>query len=83
MEALTSGFKGMIKNYPKFRYKVKEIFGDYYYEEMSVEETSERIFLYPKDDSKVLKNQDEIDQYIRDNLNEKMPLDGPLVRVYL
>lgn len=32
-------FKNCIKMMPKFRYKVKEIMGDYYYEEMSIEET--------------------------------------------
>jgi len=42
------------------RYRVKEIFGDYYYEEMTYEETVERVFIRPTPD-KYLKNQKEID----------------------
>jgi hypothetical protein len=67
---------------PKFRYKIKEVAGDYYYEMMSLEETYKKIFLRPESPDKVLKNQKEIDQYIRDNCNEKIPLDGPLCRIY-
>ena len=49
---------------------------------MSLEETFEKIFIGPESPDKVLRNQREIDQYIRDNCNIKMPLDGPLVRIY-
>ena len=56
--------------------------GDYYYEEMSIEETCKKALLRPESPDKILKSQAEIDEYIRDNMNEKMPLDGPLVRVY-
>ena len=65
------------------RYKVKEIFGDYYYEEMTVEETISKVLMYPEGDDKILRNQKDVDAYIRDNLNVKMPLDGPLFRVYV
>ena len=68
---------------PKLRYKIKEICGDYYYEMMSVEETMQKCFLEPKSPEKVLKNQKDIDMYIRDNMNVKMPLDGPLWRCYI
>lgn len=61
---------------------MKEIAGDYYYEMMSVEETIEKMFLRPESPDKILRNQKEIDMYIRDNMNVKMPLDGPAVRVY-
>ena len=37
------------------RYKVKEIFGDYYYEEMGLEETIKRVFIKPTP-GKYLKN---------------------------
>lgn len=67
---------------PKFRYKIKEIAGDYYYEEMSHEETVKKAFLRPESPDKVLRNQHDIDQYIRDNMNIKCPLDGPLWRLY-
>ena len=67
---------------PKFRYKIKEIAGDYYYEEMSNEETAKKAFLKPSSPDKVLRNQHDIDQYIRDNMNIKNPLDGPLWRLY-
>lgn len=78
---------GMFRKYiaedqPKFRYKIKEIAGDYYYEMMSLEETFEKIFLTPESPDKELKNQKEIDQYIRDNCNIKFPNDGPLTRIY-
>ena len=38
------------------RYKVKEIFGDYYYEEMTVEETISKVLMYPEGDDKILRN---------------------------
>jgi len=67
---------------PKFKYKIKEIAGDYYYEEMSMEETKSKIFILPESNAKVLRSQEDIDEYIRDNMNVKMPIDGPLVRIY-
>jgi hypothetical protein len=39
-------FKNLIKFYPKFRYKLKYIAGDLFYEEMSFEEACEKIFIY-------------------------------------
>jgi hypothetical protein len=50
---------------------------------MSAEEAEEKILIFPADDSKVLHGQDEVDEYIRDNMNEKMPLDGPMLRLYV
>ena len=57
---------GMFKKYivdkePKFRYKLIEMGGDYYYEMMSLEETCEKIFLTPESPDKVLRNQKDID----------------------
>lgn len=83
IETIELTFKNAISKYPKMRYKVKEIFGDYYYEEMSVKEAVEKVLLYPESDDKVLTSQADIDAYIRDNVNVKMPLDGPLFRVYV
>ena len=57
--------------------------GDPYYEEMSVEETVSKFFLEPESPEQVLSSQAEVDMYIADNIGQKMPADGPLVRVYL
>ena len=46
----------MFKTHPKFRYKIKEVAGEYFYEEMSYEETCEKAFMVPESDDKVLKN---------------------------
>lgn len=35
---LLDNFDDVFKFMPKFRYKIKEIAGDYYYEEMTLEE---------------------------------------------
>ena len=50
---------------------------------MSVDEAADRIFLKPESDDKILRNQKDIDEYVRDNINIRMPLDGPLLRIYL
>jgi len=59
------------------RYKIKEICGDYYYEEMTKEEAKRKAILEPESAEKEMRSQDDADLYIRDNLNEKLPLDGP------
>ena len=46
---------------PKFKYKIKQIFGDYYFEEMTHEEAKDKIFIWPENNDKVLRNQDDID----------------------
>mmetsp|Transcript_37881 Transcript_37881/g.57958 ORF Transcript_37881/g.57958 Transcript_37881/m.57958 type:complete len:182 (-) Transcript_37881:1124-1669(-) len=50
----------LCRMHPKMRYKIKQIMGDYYYEEMSVEEAMEKAILKP-DPEKLLRNQDDID----------------------
>lgn len=50
---------------------------------MSEEETIRKCIIYCKDDDHMLKNQRDIDAYIRDNMNVKMPMDGPLWRIYV
>lgn len=67
---------------PKFKYKIKELGGDYYYEAMTLEEMKQKIFIKPSSEDKMLRSQADNDQYIADNMNEKMPLDGPQVRIY-
>ena len=44
-EVLTENFKEMFGFMDKFRYKIKELAGDYYYEKMSREETIKKAFL--------------------------------------
>ena len=66
-----------IKNHEKFRYKVVNKFGDIYYEKMDAAEALEKGFYFEKDPKKVLKSYHELDCYIRDNINKKIPLDGP------
>jgi len=61
----------------KFNYKIKEIAGDYYYEKMPIEETIKKCFVVPTKDDNILRCQEDIDRYISDNMNIKMPLDGP------
>lgn len=81
-EAFFRKFEDIFKTMPKFQYKIKEVAGDYYYEKMTFEETREKAFLFPSTTDKVLRNQQQVDEYIRDNMNTKLPLDGPLFRVY-
>jgi len=49
-------FKRNFVNYPKMMYKIKEIGGDYYYEQMTFEETCRKAFLQPSGPEKYLKN---------------------------
>jgi len=70
-------YKTFAKKHDKFRSKIVEKFGDYYYEMMSVEEAVERGCQWIDDTDKAPKTYNDIDCYIRDNLNKKVPLDGP------
>ena len=75
-------FEKNMVNYDKMLFKIKVIAGDYYYERMSIEECKQKAFCAINESNK-LTCQQEIDDYIRDNINEKLPLDGPLYRVYV
>lgn len=75
-------FTRYITNYDKLRNRIEMKFGDVYYKQLSVSETHEKAVIWEDDPRKTLKSQYEIDCYIRDNLNIKMPLDGPQWRVY-
>ena len=57
VEKFIEAFKIM----PKLKYKIKEICGDLYYEEMSVEETLEKAFINCKNN--MLKDKDDIDRF--------------------
>ena len=74
-------WKDLVKKYPKFRYKVVSRFGDLYYEEMPFDTAFERACSFVTEPSKLIKDQNEIDHYMRDNINKKLPLDGPQWRM--
>jgi hypothetical protein len=78
-DVILNRWKKFYKMHPKFRYKIKVVAGDYFYEEMSIEETIKKSIITP---GNILKSQADIDAYVRDNLNQKLPLDGPLFRLY-
>ena len=80
-EIVKTKFEAAMKVMPKFRYKIIEFAGDYYYEMMSVEETIRKGFIVGKDDN--CRTAEDIDRFAQDNVNEKLPLDGPLWRCYL
>ena len=67
----------VVKHMPKLTYKIVEIAGDYYYKPMSVEETFEKAMMVNMDPKTCLKDKNDVDRYIQDNIGKKMPLDGP------
>ena len=73
----------IFKQDPKFSYKFVNIAGDYYYETMSEEETFKKAFQVITDPEKTLKSQEEMDQFVQDNINAKLPMDGPLWRAII
>lgn len=71
-----------IGRFDKFKYKVTMKFGDMYYEEISAKEALEHGFYFQKDPAKILTSQREIEMFVEDNINIKIPLDGPQWRFY-
>lgn len=55
-DILLKAFEDIFSYMPKFRYKIKEVAGDYYYEKMSIEELMNKIFVRPESDDKVLRS---------------------------
>lgn len=74
-------FKNIYRTYAskheKFSYKIVEKFGDLYYEKMDFEQALERGCIWIDDSEKTPKTYHDLDCYIRDNINKKVPLDGP------
>lgn len=68
--------------FEKFRYCVEYRLGDVYYKKMPWKEVFEKAIHWESDPEKTLKNQHDFDCFIRDNLNKKFPMDGPMWRVY-
>ena len=56
-DVIINRWKKFYKMHPKFRYKIKVVAGDYFYEEMSIEETIKKSIINPVfDDDQVLKS---------------------------
>lgn len=69
-------YREMIKSLPKCRYTIVEIFGDYYYKEVSIDEALEYCCQkVPK--SEEFKNEADIDKFVERHINEVMPLNKP------
>ena len=66
-----------IDKYEKFRYSVEYKYSDLYYKKMSKEEAFKKGWHFESDPEKTLKNKYELECFIRDNMNVKVPLDGP------
>ena len=75
-------YEHYLGTYAKFRYCVESKFGDYYYRTMGHDESFNKGWHFESDPKKTLKNQYELDCFIRDNMNIKVVTDGPLWRAY-
>lgn len=62
IELVKDKFKAACERMPKLRYKLVEFAGDFYYEEMTTEETFSKCFYYNNDN--MLKTQRDIDYYV-------------------
>jgi len=82
-ETFAPKYKDSFPHFPKLRNKVVNVCGDLYYKQMSEEETFEKAFKWENDDdAKLCKDFTDIDEYVEDNINQKLPLDGPQWRCY-
>ena len=70
----------IIKRFEKSRYKIEYFCGDLYYKKMSIQETLEKAYKW-LDEKEGLKNMSEVDCWVEDNINMKLPLDGPQWRL--
>ena len=65
----------LIKRFEKSRYRIVSFCGDFYYKEMSVKETLEKGYKW-LDEGEKLNNMAEMDCWVEDNVNMKLPFDG-------
>ena len=73
-EVMQERMKKCITDKPKLRYRIKVILGDYYYEEVPVEEAIDIVFRkIPVE----CKNEQDIDKFISENINTQIPLNQP------
>ena len=67
----------LIKVCPKISYKVVECGGDYYYQALPMKEALKMALVEIKDPDRLLYTHEDISNYVQDNMNMKMPMDGP------
>lgn len=72
-----------VEDFEKFSYRIVMKFGDPYYEKIDKDEAFNRAFHVIENPGKMFTSQKEIDMFIEDNLNVKLPLDGPQWRLFL
>jgi hypothetical protein len=72
----------MMKDQAKCSYGVSVVAGDLYYEQMNKDEAFNRGFTFERNPDKMFKCQRDIEMFIEDNINVKMPHDGPTWRMY-
>jgi hypothetical protein len=64
----------MIKLIPKLRYKIVTILGDFYYQEMPIDQMIDIVF---KEIPGHIKNDSDLERFIEQNLNVPFSLDRP------
>jgi hypothetical protein len=77
-ETLIFNYQRAIKQLKKLSYCLENRFGDYYYKELPYDEVVENCFV----EVKGLSCQEDIDRFVQDNINVKLPKDGPLWITY-
>jgi hypothetical protein len=66
---------------PKLRYALIEILGDFYYQEMTIEEIIDLVFVEVPPEKPLFKNQGDIDRYVEANLNEPFRMGRPQYQI--
>ena len=79
-EIVKESLRRHLKTKPKFLYRIVEVLGDYYYKEMTEEEVFEKA-IFEMDG--VIENSEDINHFIQDHINKKLPIDGPLWRIHI
>ena len=88
-EALRFNITKIMKFMPKMTQHFVEFGGEYYYKQLHQDPekarqiTFARGIVYNTDPSLILETEEDIDNWAQDNLNQKMPLDGPMWRIYV
>ena len=77
-EWLAKKFKDWyIETFEKYSYRVVMKYGDIYYKKMTKQEAFEKGVHIIKDPKLICRNRRDIEMWVEDNLNQKLPLDGP------
>jgi len=73
----------MVPRWEKFTYKVTMVFGDIYYEKIPADTAIERCFKVIQGTKYECKTKQDLEMFVEDNLNVKIPLDGPQWRAFV